>query len=118
VLNEDAPTPRAIEVELGPSGGSEPSARVRLRGEHDLATSREVIDALARLDGNVLVDLSACEFIDSTIIAALLNDARARAGEGKRLELLVPPENRTVSRTLEVSGAIDLLSIHTDPPWH
>jgi anti-anti-sigma factor len=115
--NEDAPAPHAIEVEFGPFDGSGFSARVRLCGEHDLATSREVVDALAPLDGNVLVDLSACEFIDSTIIAALLNDAQGRAREGKRLELLVPPENRTVLRTLEVSGVIDLVPVHTASPW-
>ena len=115
--HEDAHTPRAIEVEFGPFDGSGFSARVRLFGEHDLATSHEVITTLASLEGNVLVDLAACEFIDSTIIGALLHDAQARGREGKRLELFVPPENTIVSRTLEVSGATDLIPCLTSLPW-
>jgi anti-anti-sigma factor len=111
-----APTPRAIEVELGPLAGSPFAARVRLRGEHDLATSRELIDALAPLYGDVLVDLSACEFIDSTIIAALLASARDREREGQRLELLVPAENGVIVRTLEIAGVSGLLTIRPSMP--
>ena len=111
--HEQAPQPRAIEVDLGPFAAPPFAARVRLSGEHDLATSRDVIDTLASLYGDVLVDLSACEFIDSTIIAALLESARERQREGQRLELLVPIENAVVTRTLEVAGAGSLLTIRT-----
>jgi anti-anti-sigma factor len=99
-----APTPHAIEVELGPFG------------EHDLATSPDVIDTLAPLYGDVLVDLAACEFIDSTIISALLASARERAREGQRLELFVPAENGVVARTLEIAGVGTILTIRTSMP--
>jgi hypothetical protein len=43
----------------------------------------------------------------------LIVDAQIRVREGHRLELLVPPGNRTISRTLEVSGIRDLLTVHS-----
>jgi anti-sigma B factor antagonist len=56
-------------------------AVVSLIGDHDLTTSDVLDQALARAAAarrrHVLVDLSACTFIDSTVIEALLR-ARAR----------------------------------------
>jgi hypothetical protein len=39
----------------------------RLRGEHDLTTSTGVREALAPIQGNVLVDLSDRVFLDSSV---------------------------------------------------
>ena len=92
------------------------AAVVALCGEHDLATDRELRHALEALYGNVLVDLTACEFIDSTILGALLDSARARTREGQRLELLVPAENTTITRILKIAGVNTLLPIRTTTP--
>jgi anti-anti-sigma factor len=106
----------AIEVELMPTAASAFAATVRLNGEHDLATRREIQDALEPIEGDVLVDLSACEFIDSSVIVMLLAAHYAARREGRRLELLLPAENSKVTRTLEVSGARQLLTVHLARP--
>jgi anti-anti-sigma factor len=77
-------------------------AVVALRGEHDVATSEAVRVALRPLHGVVLVDLSDCEFIDSTIIETLLAFAQQLASEGHHLELVLPPPRSVVARALEL----------------
>lgn len=59
---------------------------VVLRGEHDLSTSEGLRVALASVRGRALVDLTACTFIDATILGVLLADARRRdrIGSGSR----------------------------------
>jgi anti-anti-sigma factor len=99
-----APMGPSVEVELRPARAPAFVAAVRLRGEHDMATVPRILEALEPIDGSVLVDLSECSFIDSSAINAFVADARRRAREGHRLELLVPAENAMVGRTLQVSG--------------
>src|SRR3954453_21902111 len=62
------PAPRTVSLERH----SPAVAIVTLRGEHDLATRAEINAALARAGGeaDVLVDLSDCSFIDSSVIGA------------------------------------------------
>jgi anti-anti-sigma factor len=100
-----------VEVVLNPADAPTFAAAVRLCGEHDLATGPDIREALTPIHGDVLVDLSACEFIDSTVIGVLLADAYARKEQGHRLELLVPADNHTIHRTLHVSGVAKLLDI-------
>jgi anti-anti-sigma factor len=114
--NAHDPTVRTVEVELLPVAAPAFAATVRLSGEHDLATRREIQDAIDPIEGDVLVDLSACEFIDSSVIVMLLAAHYARRREGQRLELLLPVENSKVTRTLEVSGARQLLTVHVARP--
>jgi anti-anti-sigma factor len=112
-MQNDGPdlTPRPIEIDLKPDDAPTFAAAVRLCGEHDLATGPDIREALKPIHGDVLVDLSACEFIDSTVIGVLLADANARKAQGHRLELLVPADNRNIHRTLHVSGVAKLLAI-------
>jgi anti-anti-sigma factor len=106
---------RSIEVRLDPAATRGYAGVVSLRGEHDLSTAVEIQDALEPIFGNVLVDLSGCDFIDSTVIAVLLDDSDIRKREGHCLELLVPPDNRVIMRTLQVSGIARLLVVHSNP---
>jgi anti-anti-sigma factor len=95
-----APSQRPrIDVTLDTGGYA---AVVALRGEHDVATSEAVRVALEPLRGAVLVDLGACEFIDSTIIETLLGYGQQLAAKGHRLELLLPPPRSVVARALEL----------------
>ena len=58
------------------------------------------------------MDLSACTFIDSSVIGALFsarNGLRARAG---RLELVIPPEAAVVSRIADLTMLDTLVPIH------
>jgi anti-anti-sigma factor len=104
-----------IEIYVHRPEGFAFAAVVRLRGEHDISTRDDLVRALTPMFGNILVDLSDCSFIDSTIIGVLIVDSRTRQREGQRLELLVPPENTTVARTLDISGVGSVMMIH--PSW-
>lgn len=109
----DHPSP--IEIDLRPAG-SRYAAIVALCGEHDIATAPEVRQALERISGSVLVDLTRCEFIDSSAIGVLISASKTRARDGGSLELVVPPENTTIARTLHVAGVGDLLTVHPARP--
>ena len=108
--------PRPIQLRLGRAETNGYAAVLKLCGEHDLATAVEIQDALDAVCGTLLVDLSECAFIDSTVISVLIRDYRARAREGHDLELLAPLENQTITRTLEIAGLRDALGIHSSQP--
>ena len=59
-------------------------------GELDLSTASELAAAMDGARGHdlVLVDLSKCEFIDSTGIAVILEACRSLEAEGKRLGMV------------------------------
>jgi len=108
-----------------PSGGPVPGtvalerhtptvAVVTLRGEHDLTSRAAVAEALARAgDGSdVLVDLSECTFIDSTVIGVLVFAFRASGERGHRFELAIPPTAVAIQRISKVAGLTTFLSIH------
>ena len=89
-------------------------AVVALFGEHDLSGKQRLSEALAsasvRLD--VLVDLSACTFIDSSVIGTLFAARSQLAERGGRLELVIPPEATVVRRVAELTMLGSLLTIH------
>jgi anti-anti-sigma factor len=82
---------------------------IALSGEHDLSTSEALRVALASVTGKVLVDLTACSFLDPTIIGVILRCDQRLAGTGSRLELLLPAEANEVARVLEVVHVRDLV---------
>ena len=89
-------------------------AVVGLFGEHDLSGKARLTEALATASArlNVLVDLSACTFMDSSVIGALLLARSQLAERGGRLELVIPPEARAVRRIAELTTLGNLLPIH------
>jgi anti-anti-sigma factor len=89
-------------------------AVVTVHGEHDLSTEPALTRALeeAAAHSNVLVDLSECEFIDSTVIAALLRVARTVTDRGERFALLIPAAQRQITRIAEMTHLGELLPIH------
>jgi anti-anti-sigma factor len=116
LLQSDQPPSQDVEVEVRPARAPQYAAIVSLRGEHDLATAPELRDALSPVFGDVLVDLSECTFVDSTVIGALIAASQELQREGHTLALVVPPENADVARTLEIVRIGDLLSIHPQLP--
>jgi anti-anti-sigma factor len=84
-------------------------------GEHDVGTSPAIEHELAALYGSVLVDLSRCDFIDSTVIRNLLRKAEELRREGHAIELVAPAHNG-IARTLEVSGVRGVLVVHDGVP--
>jgi anti-sigma B factor antagonist len=89
-------------------------AVVSMRGEHDLSTEPALSAALAEASAHshVLVDLSECKFVDSTVIAALLRVARSVTGRGERFALYIPAAQRQVTRIAQMTHLGELVPIH------
>jgi anti-anti-sigma factor len=111
LLPSDQPPLQDVEVEVQPARAPRYAAIVSLRGEHDLATTPLLRDALSLVFGDVLVDLSECTFVDSTVIGAFIAASQELQREGHALDLVVPPENVNVARTLEIVQIGQLLRI-------
>jgi anti-sigma B factor antagonist len=81
---------------------------VSLRGEQDLSTAAAVAEALAAAGamdhGDVVVDLSDVQFIDSTIITVLARGQDALRLQARALMLRSP--SRFAGRLLDVCGLV------------
>ena len=105
-----------IEIDVRPARAPQYAAIVSLHGEHDLATSTAIREALQPLYGDVLIDLSDCSFIDSTVIGSLISASQQLAREGHKLALVVPPGNQNIARTLEIVRIAELVRIYPQVP--
>jgi anti-sigma B factor antagonist len=81
---------------------------ISVRGELDLSTAPELEgplnQALESGQGSMLIDLSQCEFIDSTGIALIVRAwQRLDGGENGRA-LVLCSQNDQVRRVLEITG--------------
>ncbi|MBM0225150.1 MULTISPECIES: STAS domain-containing protein [Micromonospora] len=84
---------------------------VVLDGEIDVngaAALLSLLDATIDSAQQVLVDLHAVQFIDSTVISVLITARHIATGAGKRFGVVNPTGN--VARTLRVTGVLDALS--------
>jgi anti-anti-sigma factor len=89
-------------------------ALVTMRGEHDLSTRPVLAGALqlAAAHSNVVVDLSECSFIDSTVINEFIKTScRVRAG-GEQVMLVIPPEQPHVARIAKLAGLAEFFEVH------
>ena len=89
-----------------------------VRGELDMGTAPELdaqLEAVPASDAFVLVDLSDCEFIDSTGIALIVRAwqrlDRDAGGEG-RGKLVLCCDNHQVLRLLKITGVESSISMH------
>jgi anti-sigma B factor antagonist len=90
---------------------------VAVRGELDLSTAPDLEGPLeAALDGGeapILIDLSECEFIDSTGIAMIVRAWQQLDGDEQRAgQLVIANRNDQVQRVLEISGLNLTIPIH------
>ena len=69
-----------------------------LIGDHDLATKPSLVAELAALapEAAVVIDLTRCTFVDSTVIGAILN---TRQPDRPRVSLVLPPDTSYVVRS-------------------
>jgi anti-anti-sigma factor len=108
----------AVEVEFRLPG----IAFVTLRGEHDLSSKPDLTEALtaASAKRDVLVDLSDCTFMDSSVIGALFRAHQSLAEGGGRLELVIPESATTVKRVADATllAACCLSTKRVAPPSH
>ena len=89
------------------------AALVVLAGEHDLYSADEVqqtLDQSLAIRDHLIVDLSRAEFIDSTIVAVLLQ-TKKNAAELDRKFNVVLGTAPVVERILEVTGVVPLLNV-------
>ncbi|MEO9174711.1 MAG: STAS domain-containing protein [Gaiellales bacterium] len=110
------PTDGHVEIDLRPAGAGRFAAIITLHGEHDMATSLDLAHALDTVAGHVLVDLTPCTFIDSSVIGVLFEAVRDLERDGYQVELVVPPLNAPVVRTLEIVGLGQRLVVHPRCP--
>ena len=103
--------PGAVDVEID----APLMATIFLSGECDISTAPQLADALALThhSAHAIVDLSDCEFIDSTIVGVLataLNGTNARGGQ---LSIVLPPTaSPIVKRIFDVMRLRDIFAVH------
>jgi anti-anti-sigma factor len=89
------------------------AALVVLAGEHDLDSADEVQQtfdqSLAACD-HLIVDLSAVEFIDSTIVHVLLQAKKNAVELGRKFNVVLGSVP-VAERILEVTGVVPLLNV-------
>ncbi|MDP9255636.1 MAG: STAS domain-containing protein [Actinomycetota bacterium] len=108
--DENSSAPPRVEV----TAVTDDTMVLALSGEHDLATKPRLLDALAavRNKPNLIVDLSPCTFLDSTIIGVLLTACPISPPSAQRIALVVPESTSSVNRAVSVIGLRDLLVVH------
>jgi len=89
---------------------------IAVRGELDMDTSpeleKELQQAIAEPTGSVVLDLSECEFIDSTGIALIVNAWQKLEQGEPDSRLVLCCENHQVRRLLKVTGVDASISMH------
>lgn len=108
-------TPAPFEVKIGDL--EQGVQTVSVRGELDLSTAPELEGPLDGViengEGPVLIDLSDCEFIDSTGIALIVRAwQRLDNGDSAR-RLVICSNNDQVRRILEITGLQLSIPIHS-----
>jgi anti-sigma B factor antagonist len=85
---------------------------VRVEGELDMATVGELENALGRIaaDDRVILDLTACTFLDSSAVRVLVATARAAGDAGGTLSLVA--SSPTIVRVLEISAVDTMVPLH------
>ena len=99
----------AREAELPPAVWREGARTVvSLHGEQDMSTATDIAEALAAAGaaghGDVVVDLSDVQFLDSTVITVLAREQHALRRQDRALMLRSP--SRFARRLLDVCGLI------------
>jgi anti-anti-sigma factor len=92
---------------------------ITVQGELDMNTApqleQQLEEALAGSEALIMLDLSQCEFIDSTGIALIVRSwqrlDRNAGGEGKG-RLVLCSHNHQVRRLLEITGVESSISMH------
>jgi anti-sigma B factor antagonist len=95
-----------ISVTLAPR--DPPAAVVALVGEHDAYSAQRLegeLGVLLEQRRRIVVDLSDTEFIDSTMLAALLTARRKAKGAGLGFTVVLPRSTYTqVNQLLDLTG--------------
>jgi anti-anti-sigma factor len=105
------PEESSVAVWVGPAGSDgQYAAVVELSGAHDISTRREVERVFAPIRGDVLVDLTDCSFMDSTVLSVILQKARMLKVDDYGLEVRSRPGS-PVARMLEIASIFDVINV-------
>jgi anti-anti-sigma factor len=87
---------------------------VTMRGEHDLSTQPLLAQALAlaATHSNVVIDLTECSFIDSTVINEFVRTSNKVNAQGEKVILVIPPEQRAVARIAAMTCLAQTFELH------
>ena len=85
---------------------------VRVEGDLDMATCPELEEALAGADVSkrIVIDLTACTFLDSSAVGALV--AAARAAESAGGDVVLVTSDPGILRVLEIVSVELMLPVH------
>ena len=88
-----------------------------LLGEHDVSTAPELrseIERIAGAGGDVIVDLSQTEFIDSSIVGVLVDGYRRaeQDGSGRGALVAVAPPGGPVARLFDLVSISELITVY------
>jgi anti-sigma B factor antagonist len=102
-----------FEISSGPGPGS--VYVVRVTGEVDMSheeeLGKELKTAVEAVASGIVVDLTECEFIDSSAIRALLLSREEKSPEGGSESLAVAASSEQILRILSVMGLDQVLPI-------
>jgi anti-anti-sigma factor len=89
-------------------------AVVTMSGEHDLSTQPAFAEALecAAAHSNVVVDLSDCAFIDSTVIKEFIKTSETVRAKGEQVVLVIPPAQTQIARIAQAAGLSHIFALH------
>lgn len=102
-------TDQSLQVDVDEAAGNETVAR--LVGELDITSAGALQERLTSIveNGNLRVDMSSVEFVDSSGLGALVQLHNLATDRGNRLELHGVPER--VQRLLEITKLTELFNI-------
>lgn len=80
-----------------------------LAGEIDAHTAPNLASAIARMSGDVDLDLSGVQFVDSSGLRVLIDAHQTLTARGNELRLREP--STAVRRLLEISGVDEYLNV-------
>jgi anti-anti-sigma factor len=106
---------RSGSIELTPG----PTSVVRLAGEHDHATDKQVREVLIgelALGRNVVVSLERVSLLGSQVIGSLVAAQLVAEHAGLMLALVVPEGPHRARRALELTGLLDSLTVFERMP--
>ena len=102
----------SVHIAPKPDGGTD----VAVFGELDLATVAPVERALAKAiaqEGTVVIDLRACDFVDSAGIGVLIKAALRLHGQDRKL--LIRGVKERVMRILDLTGVAEIDGLEIEP---
>ena len=89
---------------------------VAVAGELDILTAPVLLAALQRPENigatHLVISLVEVDFLAGAGINAMIDVGRRRRRH--HTHLITPPSNAAVARTIEVTGAAELLAVHSD----